>query len=554
MLNPTAGRKKAPEPWPIAAVADAVVTTDDSWVIRSWNRPMEDLFGWAEGTVVGRDLYEVLGLDQGSTLRRDLPRALLNHGRWEGEVDGLHRDGDLREVQLSVCFLRGTEDAPAGILAVARPRQEATESVVRVDDDENHSEPGLPGLFVLHYQPEVDLQHYSVVSCEALLRWHHPGLGLLSPGGFLGEPDLAARLEALGAWTFFAACRQAGPVDRGPRPAGHRQHLGPAARRPRAGRSSTTRHDRRRRRDGPLRRRDHRGSARVGLRPPPARPCRELAETGSLVMLDDVRSEPAPESWADLPLTGIKLGRSLIDGVASTPDRRATVESTIEIAHDLGLWVTAEGVEAPADLDCVRELGCDGAFGFLLLTPRAPPARSTSTSTTPWPSAGTGVDALVTIRYGPVTWAGAVPSLVRRWPPEMAGGEGYKARGRRWAWPGGCGHVRTIMHARRGDGGRHRPPDRLGGRWLRSRHVDLPAVQTPARWRSTSSTWSSGRPISAASAAGTTGRSAASPPRCPAAPDGRIRLAGPVMDDMSSSSVARIRSITPPRVVDFVRA
>ena len=63
MLNTTAGRKKAPEPWPIAAVADAVVTTDDSWVIRSWNRPMEDLFGWAEGTVVGRDLYEVLGLD-----------------------------------------------------------------------------------------------------------------------------------------------------------------------------------------------------------------------------------------------------------------------------------------------------------------------------------------------------------------------------------------------------------------------------------------------------------------------------------------------------------
>ena len=55
--------------------------------------------------------------------------------------------------------------------------------------------------------------------------------------------------------------------------------------------------------------------------------------------------------------------------MATNPDRRATVESTIAIAHDLGLWVTAEGVEAPADLDCVRELGCDGAFGFLLLSP-----------------------------------------------------------------------------------------------------------------------------------------------------------------------------------------
>src|SRR4051794_571749 len=160
MLNTSAGRKKAPEPWPIAAVSDAVVTTDDSWIIRSWNGPMEELFGWAEGTIVGRDLYEVLGLDRTTTLRRDLPRALLNHGRWEGDVDGVHRDGDIRELNLSVCFLRGTEDAPAGILAVARLRPEALEKhVVRVEDEENHSEPGLPGLFVLHYQPEVDLQH-----------------------------------------------------------------------------------------------------------------------------------------------------------------------------------------------------------------------------------------------------------------------------------------------------------------------------------------------------------------------------------------------------------
>ena len=231
---------------------------------------------------------------------------------------------------------------PAGILAVARPRQDATESIVRVDDDENHSEPGLPGLFVLHYQPEVGLEHYSVVSCEALLRWHHPGLGLLSPGGFLGEPELAERLEALGAFTFFAACRQAARWT-----ADHDMRVTVNI----SGQQLTDREQ-------------------LASDPSITRPAlAELAETGALVFLDDVRSEPASESWADLPLSGIKLGRALIDGVATNPDRRATVESTIAIAHDLGLWVTAEGVEAPADLDCVRELGCDGAFGFLLLSP-----------------------------------------------------------------------------------------------------------------------------------------------------------------------------------------
>jgi PAS domain S-box-containing protein len=368
MLNTPAGRKKAPEPWPIAAVADAVVTTDDSWMITSWNRPMEELFGWAEGTVVGRDIYAVLGLDDGSGLRRDLPRALLNHGRWEGDVEGLHRDGDARPVRLSVCFLRGTEDAPAGILAVARPHPEEVDTGIRVEDDECHSEPGLPGLFVLHYQPEVNLEHLAVMSCEALLRWHHPGLGLLSPGGFLGEPDLAARLEALGAWTFFAASRQAAiwTADHdvrvtvnvsgqqlADRELASRVRLAMTAAGVEPGRFGV-----------------EVTADQLGVDPTTTRlAIGSLAEAGALVLLDDVRSEPAPESWAGLPLAAVKLGRSLIDGVAATPERRAEVESTIAIAHDLGLWVTAEGIETPADLDCVRELGCDGAFGFLLHTP-----------------------------------------------------------------------------------------------------------------------------------------------------------------------------------------
>ena len=210
MLNTTAGRKKAPEPWPIAAVADAVVTTDDSWVIRSWNRPMEELFGWAEGTVVGRDLYEVLGLDQ----RLDPPARPAPGPAEPRPLGGRGRRHAPRRRPPSRCSSRCASSAAPRTHRPASspwpvPARRPTESIVRVDDDENHSEPGLPGLFVLHYQPEVDLEHYSVVSCEALLRWHHPGLGLLSPGGFLGEPDLAARLEALGAWTFFAACRQA---------------------------------------------------------------------------------------------------------------------------------------------------------------------------------------------------------------------------------------------------------------------------------------------------------------------------------------------------------
>ena len=87
------------------------------------------------------------------------------------------------------------------------------------------------------------------------------------------------------------------------------------------------------------------------------------ARTGYHRGLDQLRRNGwkgfGPVPWAHVPNQGFLRALGALHRAAAT----------IDIAHDLGLWVTAEGVEAPADLDCVRELGCDGAFGFLLLSP-----------------------------------------------------------------------------------------------------------------------------------------------------------------------------------------
>lgn len=60
----------------------------------------------------------------------------------------------------------------------------------------------------LYYQPLVDLRNNRIVGAEALLRWRHPSLGLLSPGQFLPLAESSGLMPAIGAWVLGEACRQ----------------------------------------------------------------------------------------------------------------------------------------------------------------------------------------------------------------------------------------------------------------------------------------------------------------------------------------------------------
>lgn len=68
---------------------------------------------------------------------------------------------------------------------------------------------GLPGFFTLHYQPEFDLADHQVVGAESLLRWWHPDFGMLRPGASLDRTRFADGLAGVEEWAVVAACRQA---------------------------------------------------------------------------------------------------------------------------------------------------------------------------------------------------------------------------------------------------------------------------------------------------------------------------------------------------------
>jgi diguanylate cyclase (GGDEF)-like protein len=61
---------------------------------------------------------------------------------------------------------------------------------------------------VLHYQPVIDARSGRVVSAEALIRWHRPGVGLVMPGGFIDVAEQSGLIAELGKWALFEVCRQ----------------------------------------------------------------------------------------------------------------------------------------------------------------------------------------------------------------------------------------------------------------------------------------------------------------------------------------------------------
>jgi EAL domain-containing protein (putative c-di-GMP-specific phosphodiesterase class I) len=90
------------------------------------------------------------------------------------------------------------------------------------------------------------------------------------------------------------------------------------------------------------------------------------------VAIDDFGTGYASLAYlADLPVDTLKIDRTFVQGLVARPRHAVIVRSTVELAHNLGLMVVAEGVEDEPTWNALAELGCDQAQGFLLGRPMA---------------------------------------------------------------------------------------------------------------------------------------------------------------------------------------
>ncbi|MNO45513.1 Phytochrome-like protein cph2 [compost metagenome] len=227
--------------------------------------------------------------------------------------------------------------------------------------------------FVLHYQPQIRLDTQQVLGYEALVRWDHPEFGLLYPDRFidlaersgfiveLGWEVLRLACEALSGWdaqgretrlAVNVSALQLRQADFAARLLSKLQQYAIAPQRLELEITETTILD-------------PEGTAVAHLH--------TLRDAGLGISLDDFgRGYAGFAHLHSLPLSKLKIDRSLIAPLSNSHDDSPIVSSTIILAKRLGLEVVAEGVETREQVVCLKLAGCDIAQGYHFSRPLSP--------------------------------------------------------------------------------------------------------------------------------------------------------------------------------------
>jgi diguanylate cyclase (GGDEF)-like protein len=223
------------------------------------------------------------------------------------------------------------------------------------------------GEFELYYQPVLNLGRDEVRCCEALLRWHHPERGMVSPVEFIPVAEEIGLIVALGEWVIREACQDAAQwpddvcvaVNLSPTQLASKNLL-PAVLNALAS-SRLTPH----RLELEITEAVLMQNSETTLRT-----LHQLRALGIRISMDDFGTGYSSLSYLrSFPFDKIKIDRCFIKGLGDGSESDAIVHAVAGLAERLGMTTTAEGVETKAQLDLVRDLGCTDVQGFYYSPP-----------------------------------------------------------------------------------------------------------------------------------------------------------------------------------------
>jgi diguanylate cyclase (GGDEF)-like protein/PAS domain S-box-containing protein len=223
---------------------------------------------------------------------------------------------------------------------------------------------------LLHFQPKVDLKTAGLAGVEALVRWEHPRRGMIPPDRFVALAEQTGLIAPLTRWVLNAALRQCRAwQDSGldiPIAVNISMRNLQDTQLPRQVAELLAHH-------GVLPSRLEVEITESAIMADPGRALetlRRLRELGVRIAIDDYGTGYSSLAYLKkLAAHELKIDRSFVTDVTSDENDLVIVRSTIELGHNLGLLVVAEGVEDQATYELLAELGCDQVQGFHVARP-----------------------------------------------------------------------------------------------------------------------------------------------------------------------------------------
>ncbi len=274
----------------------------------------------------------------------------------------------LKNADTAMYVAKGIATGTGGYKYYQKQQNKETLALLELENDLRHALD--KNQFELYYQPKINFRDSKIYEVEALIRWHHPEQGMVSPGIFIPLAEETGLITDIGYWVMRTACEQSKSWN------DHGIQLSIAVN------ISTDQFRQAKLYDNMVAILKETGvdpqtieleiteSSTIENFPKTVKLLNQFKEHGLKISIDDFGTGYSSMTYLQkIPIDKLKIDKSFIDNINLNDDSASITRAIVALGHSLSLSVVAEGVETKAQYDFLDAINCDEAQGFFLSRP-----------------------------------------------------------------------------------------------------------------------------------------------------------------------------------------